>query len=191
MSTTRLAWPLVISAFVSASASGAIVSFEAMLSGPAESPPNASPGIGFAIVDMDTTAHTMRVRAEFSGLVGPVTVCHIHAATAAPFAGTAGVATPVPTFPGFPSGVTSGTYDMMFDTSLASSWNPAYVTANGGTPLSAEAAFFSAMSTGRAYFNVHSSTFPGGEIRGFFIPSPGAATVMALAGLTAIRRRRR
>ena len=44
------------------------------------------------------------------------------------------VATGVPTFLGFPTGVTNGYYDHTFDLTLASSFNPAYVTANGGTP---------------------------------------------------------
>ncbi len=79
----------------------------------------------------------MRVQASFSGLTGNSTNAHIHGNTLAPFSGTAIVATPLPTFPGFPSGVTSGTYDTTFDMSLAPSWNSAYITAHGGTPLSA------------------------------------------------------
>ena len=135
------------------------------LSGPAEAPPNASPGTGFAKVTI--TGNFMRVQANFTGLMGPTTASHIHAATAVPGAGTAGVATTLPSFPGFPLGVTSGTMDNSFDMTLASSYNPAYITNNGGTPASAFAALKTAMDNGRAYFNVHSTSFPGGEIRGF------------------------
>ena len=137
------------------------------LSGAAEVPANNSPGIGKAIVTIDAVANTMRVQATFSGLVAGVTASHIHAATAAPFSGTAGVATTLPTFAGFPSGVTFGTYDQTFNMLLASSWNPAYVTNNGGTTASAWTAFRAAIAAGRAYLNIHSTTFPGGEIRGF------------------------
>ena len=137
------------------------------LSGPNEVPANNSPGIGKALVTIDAVANTMRVQATFSGLVAGVSASHIHAATAAPFSGTAGVATTLPTFAGFPSGVTAGTYDQTFNMLLASSWNPAYVTNNGGTTASAWTAFRTAITAGRAYLNIHSTAFPGGEIRGF------------------------
>ena len=137
------------------------------LTGPAEVPPNNSPGTGKGLVTIDAVANTMRVQATFSGLVAGVTACHIHAPTAVPGSGTAGVATMLPTFAGFPSGVTAGTYDQTFNMLLASSWNAAYVTNNGGTTASAWTAFRAAITAGRAYLNIHSTTFPGGEIRGF------------------------
>jgi hypothetical protein len=67
----------------------------------------------------------------------------------------------------------------------ASSYNPAFVTANGGTTAGAEAALFSAMVAGESYLNIHTSQFPGGEIRGFLIaavPEPETYAMM-LAGL--------
>ena len=158
--------------------------FVASLSGAAEAPPNISPGTGFAMVTIDSVAHTMRVQVTFSGLVTTgtgTTASHIHSATAVPFTGTAGVATTLPTFPGFPLGVTSGTYDQTFDMTMLSSYNPAFVTANGGTAASAEAALFSGITTGHAYLNIHSSTFGGGEIRGFLVPIPEPTTIVLLA----------
>ena len=137
------------------------------LSGPAEAPPNNSPGTGKALITIDAVANTMRVQTTFSGLVAGVTASHIHAPTAVAGTGTAGVATTLPTFPGFPSGVTAGTYDQTFNMLLASSYNPSYVTNNGGTTASAFAALRAAISAGKAYLNIHSTTFPGGEIRGF------------------------
>src|SRR5687767_479668 len=101
-----------------------------------------------------------------------VTASHIHAATAVAGSGTAGVATTLPTFPGFPSGVTAGTYDQTFNMLLSTSYNPAYITNNGGTTATAFAALRSAIATGRAYLNIHSSLFPGGEIRGFLAACP-------------------
>lgn len=176
---------------LAAASQGAVTTYFTNLSGPAEAPPNSSPGTGWARVDYDNVAKTMRVRAAFSGLTGNVTACHIHGATAVAFTGTAGVATPTPTFPGFPLGVSSGTYDVTFNLTLTSSWNASYITANGGTPASAEAAFFTAMSAGRTYFNIHSSTFGGGEVRGFLaIPAPGAMAMLGFGGLLAARRRR-
>lgn len=139
----------------------------ASLSGPAEAPPNNSPGTGKALITIDAVANTMRVQATFSGLLAGVTASHIHAPTAVAGTGTAGVATTLPTFPGFPSAVTGGTYDQTFNMLLASSYNPAYVTNNGGTTASAFAALRAAITAGKAYLNIHSSMFPGGEIRGF------------------------
>src|SRR5205814_4888726 len=99
-----------ISLTCASAAPAAITIYGATLTGPNESPPNASPGTGTATVTIDTIANTMTVYVTFSGLTGTTTASHIHAATATPFTGTAGVATTVPTFPGFPLGVTAGLY---------------------------------------------------------------------------------
>jgi hypothetical protein len=161
-----------------------LITYDASLSGPAESPPNTSPGTGFAVVTVDTAGSTMRVEVTFSGLTTGTTASHIHAPTPAPFTGTAGVATTTPTFPGFPLGVTSGSYDQTFDMTLASSYNPAFVTANGGSVAAAEAALFSAMAAGEAYLNIHTTFAPGGEIRGFlFVPEPSSLVLAATAAI--------
>lgn len=165
--------------------------FTANMDGPSESPPVPSAGTGSAIVDFDTDLHTMRVRATWSGLTGTTTVAHIHAPTAVAFAGTVGVATYPGTFPGWPTGVSSGSYDMTFDMSLASSYTGTFLsTHGGGTPAGAEAALINFIQQGRAYFNIHSSFATGGEIRGFLVPTPGAAAIFGVAALGAMRRRR-
>src|SRR5262249_33269345 len=161
-----------------ASANAGVVVYTAFLNGPAESPPNGSPGTGFAEVDVDNVAQTMRVQVSFSGLTGTTTASHIHSATATPGTGTAIVATQTPSFTGFPLGVTSGTYDNTFDLTLGSTYNPAFITANGGTVAGAEAALLAGLTAGEAYLNIHSTTFGGGEIRGFLqaqadVPEPG------------------
>ncbi len=182
-----LAVAAAISLFV-INAHAQLSTFQAVLSGTAESPPNASPGTGFTTVTIDPTTHMLHVVVSFSGLLGNTTASHIHAPTANPFSGIAGVATQTPTFGGFPLGVTSGTYNSTFDMSLASTWNPAYVTANGGTASGAENAFIQAMVTGRTYLNIHTSIFGGGEIRGFLSAAPETGTtltlmILALSGL--------
>jgi CHRD domain/PEP-CTERM motif len=168
------------------------IHYSADLSGAGESPPNVSPGTGDVDIVFDPVAHTLQVDVSFQDLLGTVTASHIHCCTAAPFTSTAGVATQTPTFVGFPSGVTSGSYSHLFDTSLAGTWNVAFINANGGTPAGAEAALAAGLADGRAYFNIHTSMFPGGEIRGFLtpVPEPGSLGLMLL-GLVAVASTRR
>jgi hypothetical protein len=168
------------------------ITYTAFLDGPSEDPTNASPGTGFATVIIDTDAHTLYVDVSFSGLLGTTTAAHIHAPTAFPFTGTAGVATQTPSFTGFPLGVTSGTYTNTFDTLLASTWRAAFIIASGGgTAAGAEVALATYLAAGRAYFNIHSTSFGGGEIRGFLVPIQVPATMLlfgtGLAGLAGIR----
>lgn len=163
-----------------------IYTFDAILDGSSEAPPNASPGTGFAQVTFDTILNTMEVNMTFSGLMGTTTASHIHAATASPGIGTAGVATTSPTFPGFPLGVTSGTYDHVFDMTQASSYNSVFLADNGGTPATAEFSLLAAMVSGEAYLNIHTTAVASGEIRGFLtvVPEPGACALLVL-GLAA------
>jgi len=175
------------------SASAFIYSWTVNMSGPNESPANASPGIGSGLVSYDNILHTLTVGCSFSGLTGTTTASHIHAATLVPFAGTAGVATTTPTFAGFPLGATSGTYTNTLDLTLSSSWNSAYITANGGSTATAEVALFNAMQAGEAYWNIHSSTFGGGEIRGFLVAvlEPTALSLVGLAAVALVAARRK
>ena len=170
------------------------ITYIANLDGASESPANASTGIGFATVIIDTVADTLNVSVTFSGLLGTTTASHIHCCTAVPDSGTAGVATELPTFVGFPLGVTSGSYSSpTFDLTSASSYNPAFIAAAGGTVAQAEAALAAGMAAGDAYLNIHSSVVPGGEIRGFLVAVPEPATLglvgLALGALLVLKRR--
>jgi uncharacterized protein (TIGR03382 family) len=190
-------WIVVAAVLLSTPSSYAgVITYITSLSGPNESPANASPGTGSATVIVDTTAQMMEVIVTFSGLTSGTTASHIHCCTAAPFTGTAGVATTTPTFTAFPLGVTSGSYDHLFDLTLAGSYNPAFVTANGGTVASAEAVLLAGLASGTTYLNIHTTNFPNGEIRGFLVsatPEPGTLTLAlgALAGVGLLRRRKR
>lgn len=158
--------------------------FTVNLSGPNENPANASPATGSGFVDFDPVGHTLRVVVNFSGLTGNTAAAHIHCCVLAP--GNAGVATTTPSFTGFPLGVTSGSFDGTFNTLAASTYNPSFVTANGGTPVTAEAALFAGMQAGMTYLNIHTTAFPGGEERGFLIADPTAIPTLAQGSLIAL-----
>jgi hypothetical protein len=181
------AFGVAVALACASAAHAATAVYSATLSGAAESPPNASTGTGTATVTIDDVANTMLVEVTFSGLTGTTTASHIHAPTAVPLTGTAGVATQTPTFSGFPLGVTSGTYSNLFDLLTASTYNASFVTANGGSAAGAESALLSALASGKAYLNIHTSAFGGGEIRGFLVAVPEPASwAMMLLGFGAI-----
>lgn len=164
--------------------------FTTDLTGAAEAPPNESPATGSAMLMIDLDASTMHVDASFAGLTAGTTAAHVHCCTELAGTGVVPPATALPSFPGFPLGVTEGTYHQTFDMLDAGSYNPAFLSANGDAAGSFSA-FVAGLQAGRAYFNIHTSAFPGGEIRGFLqeqvapIPEPGTYALM-LAGLVVV-----
>jgi hypothetical protein len=147
-----------------------------------------SKGTGTTLVTLNEDTFTLRVQVIFFGLTGETSAAHIHCCTAAPNSGFAGVATQVPSFTGFPLGVRFGSFDGTFDMTAASSWNPAFVTANGGSLATAFATLATGIKGGNAYLNLHTSAasggVPGGEIRAFLAPVPEPETyALMLAGL--------
>jgi len=110
--------------------------FFANLDGPSEVPPNASPATGLATLVLNDATLMMTYQLDYSGLLGPTTASHIHR-------GAAGVAGPV-VYPlalgNFPSG------------------------AQGVVQINA-ADLPDLLNLGM-YVNIHTTVFPGGEIRG-------------------------
>ena len=158
--------PLAMIALLVASASyAATKTYIGNLVGAAEVSPTGSPATGFTTVSYSTTSHMLGVNVNFSGLGSGDTAAHIHCCVSPGV--NAIVAIPLS---GFPLGVTSGTYMPSFDLTMTSSFNPSFVTAHGGTAAGAEAALASGLANGMAYLNIHTTAFPGGEIRALLVP---------------------
>jgi hypothetical protein len=178
-----------------------IITLSGTISGANENPATPSPGTGFALVTLNTTAQTLEVNVVFSNLLAFIpgtstpsgtTASHIHCCVAPP--GNAGVATTTPSFTGFPLGVDSGSFDRVLDLTMASSYNPAFVTAQGSL-AAAETALENGLINSQTYLNIHTNAFPGGEVRAFLTPTPEpttvALTLSGFGGLWLVRRRLR
>ena len=123
-----------------------LVSF---MDGADETPPNDSPGTGIAVITLNATFDTLSYFVIFEGLEDNATSGHIHVADP-------GVSGPIIFgFIGVPSS-TGGTITGQF---TAADFQP-----GGGLETFDDAIV--ALLTGGCYTNVHSSTFPSGEIRG-------------------------
>jgi hypothetical protein len=161
--------------------------FSTTLSGANEVPPTGSAGTGTALVTL--AADTLSVSITFSGLGSPDGAAHIHCC------GPVGVNEPIAVpFTGFPTGVTSGSFNGSFDLTSLGSYSAAFLLANGNTAASAEAALIAGLNAGQAYANIHTTNFGGGEIRGQLAAVPEPATAFlaggVLAALALLRRKR-
>lgn len=179
---------LVTSMFTTAARANTVTA-TATLTGSQEVPANGSTAVGSITVTLDLGANLLTVSETFSGLVGgPAAAAHIHCC------GPAGINEPVAVpFTGFPN-ATSGTYTSTFDLTNPVTYNPAFLTANGGTAAGAEAALIAGLEAGNAYANIHDATYPGGEIRGqlHVVPEPSSLLFMGsgVAGLLGMFRRK-
>jgi hypothetical protein len=111
-----------------------------VMTGSQEVPPHVTPATGFAVVFVNPNTDTVCVVYSFSNLLGTATAAHIHEAPP----GVAGsIVIPFPTPPAAHSGFDFFCQSVAPDIVNRLSTNP-----------------------GGFYVNVHSTVFPGGEIRG-------------------------
>jgi len=155
--------------------------FTTTLLGSLETPPNASPATGTAMVDFITASNDLTYSVTFSNLEAGATLAHIHF-------GAPGVAGPVilPLTLDGAAGSSSGTFS---GTLTAADFMPS--PSNG---LNTFQDAINALFAGEMYINVHSSVFPAGEIRGQLesVPEPAIWSLVGLAlVLTSAWRRRR
>lgn len=154
-------------------------------------------GSGTLLMEYDHDGRTLLIDADWAGLSGNTTNAHIHCCTAAPNTGTAGVALAdraLNRLPDFPLGVSSGSYLKVIDLNDPNSYSATFFTASGGTTTAAEQRLIANLTSKQAYFNIHSTTFGGGEIRAFVTAVPEPATwltmVLGLGLVGGLARRR-
>jgi hypothetical protein len=173
-------------------AHAAVLLWTASLSAGQEFPtPPASTASGFGTVRYDTDTHVLSLFLEWEGLTGPGMQAHIHCCVASP-PGNAGIALDLWLMDN-PQGA-SGNYFASYDLDLVDPFRAAFTSANGGTTFSAFEALRAALDAdeGRAYFNIHTAQYPGGEIRGnLSVPEPATLGLLALALGCAVAARRR
>jgi hypothetical protein len=158
----------------------AIMRWDATLSGSQEIPANISTATGSGWVQFDDSTNELSLYVQWQDLTGPGVQAHIHCCVASP-PGNVGVALDLwlPTDPARPD---TGTYKADYDLDLVNPFRAAFV-GSSGTALTAMQALIGAMDAGggRAYYNIHTARFPGGEIRGnLAVPEP--ATLSLLIG---------
>lgn len=180
----------VVALVIAQSAQADELKLRSFMDGATENPAVPTDGMGTSLVTFDLDLLTMRVQASFSDLTGTTSAAHIHCCADPPT--NVGVATQLPSFLGFPLGVMAGSMDTTFDMTLASSYNPAFVTANTDID-GAFNALLNGLVDGRAYFNIHTSFRSGGEIRGYYtvVPEPSCAMLLLLGAAGFVVRRRR
>ncbi len=159
---------------IAASPASAMTYF-ATLSGDNEVSPVASPASGSAVFTVSGT--DLLVEFKFADLTSGLVAGHIHCCVG-PDA-NAGVAIG---FTNLPTGETTGSYAALYDLSLSSTFIGAFLAASGGTADLARARLLDAFDTSFAYINLHTSIFPGGEIRGQIasVPEPANWAMMVL-----------
>ena len=156
--------------FVSAASATTIYIAPLGLTGDQEVPPRDTPATGTGMAVYDPSALTLSVDLSWSGLTGPAGAAHIHCC---PGPGANGPVALDFVPAGFPS-VATGTFSNIFDLTNAASYGGGFLDSFGGNVDLARAALITGLDTGAAYFNIHTATYPGGEIRGDMRDGTGA-----------------
>lgn len=176
----RVIGGVVAAAALSSVAQAQLVTLTAQLTGGQEVPAVSTPATGLATLVIDLATNNWTFDIQFGTLTAPLSVAHIHQAAA----GANG-----PVIIGLDGMPLSGGRPV---------WNllaPGITSFNSNGALNAPFAFPAAqvanLLAGNTYINVHSTAFPGGEIRGQLVPTPGSIGLLTLAGIAAGRRRRR
>lgn len=163
----------LVAALLMLPASVQAATYVADLSGLNEVPPNAATGTGFTTLLVE--GNMLWVSLDFAGLSGPAAAGHIHCCALANANAGVAVGFDIPL-------VATGSFDAVYDLSLAATYTAGFLTASGGTAALAQARLLDAFDSGEAYVNLHTAMFPPGEIRGqiMAIPEPASWAMMVL-----------
>lgn len=172
---------LLGSLFVAAGANATVLKFDAPLglTGAQEVPPRATPASGTGLAFYDDVALTLEVFLDWEDLLAPAAAAHIHCCSG-PGVNSSVAIDFVPA--GFPAVVT-GSFDHAFDLTAATSFGGGFLASFGGDVDAARDAVVAGLTGKLAYFNIHTSVFPGGEIRGDIAPVVPEPATLALVGL--------
>lgn len=141
-----------------ASASAQVVKMQAVLSGGEEVPALLTGAVGTADVGVDTTNREISVTLRVFNLPTTSTAGHIHV-------GPRGVAGPVVLdFPNIPGRL--GDFTLSFRLSQTA------LRPNPAIGINTMEDVIQAITGGGAYVNIHSTTFPAGEVRGQLVIVP-------------------
>jgi hypothetical protein len=165
----------------------AATTYQTRLLGANETAPNTSPARGFGTLTVSDDNRFAQIDIQFRGLTAPITIGHAHCCALQ--GANAGVAIDF-----LPPTIANGSFSRLYDLTLASTFTGGFITGSGGTVAGAQARFLTALDAGQVYFNLHTSTFPGGEIRGNLgaVPEPSSwAMLIAGFGLVGAAARRR
>lgn len=165
-----LALVMVVLLLTPAAARAQTHTWTSILDGLQEVPPNASPATGFASGTYDTGTNLLTWTITYSGLLSPAVAAHFHV-------GAPGVGGPVVI--DIPSNSGGNILSPIVGSAIVSAAEEPNVLAD------------------LWYINIHTSTFPGGEIRGQVqltaVPEPTTLALLSLGavGMTAVVRKRR
>jgi hypothetical protein len=135
--------------------------YDGTMTGDVISPPVSTTATGTIGVWLHD--HVLELDLAFSGLSSISTGGHIHCCADLPT--TAGVAILLPSFP---LGVTSAVYPVDLALDSAATYQATFLNNfGGGTAAGAEAALIDGFRRQRAYFCVHSTTYPASELRAY------------------------
>jgi CHRD domain/PEP-CTERM motif len=167
---------LTIGALIAATAPAyAATTFTSTLSGLNEIPaPNNSAGTGVATAAFFNANNSIRLIGSFQNLTGLSLFGHLHCCSTRTANGAQAI--DFSENPGFQLDVRSGSFDLTYDLLDATTYTAAFLAASGGTALGARDRLFSNFNNGLGYFNIHSTVFRGGELRGQLVGIPEPAS---------------